>query len=394
VAAVREPRVGEIPLVRLALVGTGAWGLVLARAAAGSTRLRITCCVGRDPTRLARFVEATGIPPAASYEDVLRDPEIDGVLLTLPNEMHLPFARRATAAGKHVYVEKPVANTLEDGLAVTALEHEHGVHIAVGHCARFLTGTRLIRAMIDQGRLGTVNLIEAAFCNDRGLRLSPDDWRWYSDRSPGGCLSQIAIHQFDTLRYLGGDLHSVSATCAHRSPLPAEVEDQWLVSVAFADGKQGSVASSWTSPGRYDLRVTGDRASAFYEIDQAYWGDAGRLHLGARLYVQERGQGIATREAIVVPPGDMFRDELEQFADAIVLDRAPEISAANGLQALAAVYAALASARAGGQAHSIAATITATIAATDVAAAGGAGGSEPACLTAHAPAPQPAGVST
>jgi predicted dehydrogenase len=347
---------------RLALVGTGAWGLVLAKAAAGSPKLQIICCVGRDRARLERFVDATGIPAAGSYAEVLRDPDIDGVLLTLPNEMHLPFAREAAAAGKHVYLEKPVANTLADGIVVSRLGQAHDVHVVVGHCARFLAGTRMIRAMIDEGRLGTVNLVEAAFCNDRGLRLTPEDWRWYGDRSPGGCLSQIAIHQFDTLRYLGGDLHSVSATCAHRSPLAAEVEDQWLVSATFADGKSGHVVSSWTSPGRYDIRVTGDRASAFYEVDQAYWGDAGRLHEGARLWVQARGKGIATREEIAVPAGDMFRDELEQFADAIVLGRTPEISAGNGLHALAAVYASIASARNGGRECLLAETLAAAAA--------------------------------
>jgi predicted dehydrogenase len=336
---------GALRTARLALVGTGAWGLVLAKAAAGSTRLDIACCVGRDRSRLARFVDATGIPAAASFEQVLEDPSIDAVLLCLPNEMHLPFARQAAAAGKHVYLEKPVANTLSDGLEIRALGAAHGVRVAVGHCARFLAGTRLIRDLIDQGRLGTVNLIEAAFCNDRGLRLTAQDWRWYSDSSPGGCLSQIAIHQFDALRYLGGDLKSVSASCAHRSPLAAEVEDQWLVSVTFADGKSGSVVSSWTSAGRYDIRVTGDRATAFYEVDQAYWGDASRLHLGARLWVQDRGTGVASRQEIAVPAGDMFRDELEQFAEAILFDRTLEISADNGVQALGAVHASIVSAR-------------------------------------------------
>lgn len=346
-------------VARVALVGTGAWGLVLAKAAAGSAKLSVACCVGRDPARQVRFVEATGIPAAPGYEAVLQDRDIDAVLLALPNEMHLPFARQAADAGKHVYIEKPVANTLEDGLAIAALGRRHGVHVAVGHCARFLAGTRLIRSLIDEGRLGTVNLVEAAFCNDRGLRLTPQDWRWYADRSPGGCLSQIAIHQFDTLRYLGGDLHSVSATCAHRSPLPAEVEDQWLVSVAFADGASGCVTSSWTSPGRYDIRVTGDRASAFYELDQAYWGEPRRLHQGARLYVQDRGRGLAAREEIAVPTGDMFREELEQFAGAITGGGELEISAGNGLQALGAVYASLASARDGGLAHSIPDTLAA-----------------------------------
>ena len=122
------------------------------------------------------------------------------------------------------------------------------------------------------------------------------------------------------------------------------------------------MVSSWTSPGRYDIRVTGDRATVSYEIDQAHWGDAGRLHEGARLWVQARGKGIATREEIAVPAGDMFRDELEQFADAIVLGRAPEISADNGVQALAAVYASLASARNGGRACLLAETLSAAAA--------------------------------
>ena len=156
-AAARAPRAA-----RLALVGTGAWGLVLAKAAAGSAKLQIACCVGRDPSRLARFVATTGIPAAPGFEQVLQDPDIDGVLLTLPNEMHLPFAREAAAAGKHVYLEKPVANTLADGIAVGRLGQAHDVHVVVGHCARFLAGTRLIRAMIDEGRLGTVNLVRHA----------------------------------------------------------------------------------------------------------------------------------------------------------------------------------------------------------------------------------------
>jgi hypothetical protein len=95
----------------------------------------------------------------------------------------------------------------------------------------------------------------------------------------------------------------------------------------------------------------------FYEVDQAYWADAGRLHEGARLWVQARGKGNAAREEIVVPAGDMFRDELEQFAEAIVADREAEISAANGVQALGAVYASLASAQNGGRAFTLAETI-------------------------------------
>lgn len=339
---------GPVVPVRVAMVGVGAWARVLANAAQSSRKIQIASCLGRSPEHVAEFVKSTGIPVAASYEEILSDQEINGVILALPNEIHLEFARKAAQAGKHVYLEKPIANTLEDALQIAQLETMYGVSVVVGHCSRFLTGIRLIRKMIDDGLLGNVNLIETNFSNDRGLRLTAKDWRWYNNHSPGGCLSQIAIHQFDALRYLGGDLLSINAISERRSPAGAEVEDQWIVIARFSDGKLGSVVSSWTSPGVYSVRVLGDRAYAYYEIDQTYWSMPENLHREAQLYVCYRGEGILSRHLVTVPPGNMFRDELELFATGIMSGQQTEISASNGLLALAAVHAALASASNGG----------------------------------------------
>ncbi len=250
-------------------------------------------------------------------------------------------------AGKHIYIEKPIANTLTDSLAVAALEPAHGVRIVVGHCARLLSGVRAMRAAIDAGKLGKINQIETNFSNDRGLRLSRDDWRWYSKSAPGGSLSQIGVHQFDTLRYLGGDIVAVSASARRHSPVGAEVEDQWIVTVHFADGKLGTVISSWTSPGTFSVRATGLDALMFYDIDQTHWAKPERLHENATLYLQPRGKGPAERQPFAVPRGNMYRDELDMFADSVTQDADCELSAANGCQAVAAVYAALASAKEG-----------------------------------------------
>ena len=108
-----------------ALIGVGAWGKVLAKAAGGSSKIEFSCCVGRNPERLAAFSRDTGIP-ACDIESVLADKAIAAVVLALPNELHFEFARRAAAAGKHVYIEKPVANTMTDSLAIAALEAAHG----------------------------------------------------------------------------------------------------------------------------------------------------------------------------------------------------------------------------------------------------------------------------
>ena len=65
---------------------------------------------------------------------------------------------------------------------------------------------------LDDGSLGKLAFIEANFSNERALELTPDTWRWYRDRAPGGPLSQLAIHMFDILHYLGGDVEGVSSS--------------------------------------------------------------------------------------------------------------------------------------------------------------------------------------
>ena len=332
--------------VKAALIGVGAWGRVLASAAGLSDKIEFACCIGRNPDKLAAFSRDTGIG-VRRFDDVLADKAITAVVLALPNELHFEFAERAAQAGKHIYIEKPIANTMADSLAVAALEQVHGVRIVVGHCARLLTGVRTMRAAIDAGTLGKVSQIEANFSNDRGLRLSRDDWRWYSKSAPGGSLSQIGVHQFDTLRYLGGDISAVSASAGRHSPVGAEVEDQWIVTVHFADGKLGTVISNWTSPGTFNVRATGLNALMFYDIDQTHWARPERLHENATLYLQSRGKGPAERQTLAVPPGNMYRDELDMFADSVMQNANCELSAANGCQAVATVYAAIRSATEG-----------------------------------------------
>lgn len=334
--------------VTAALCGVGAWARVLANAARNSQKLHLACCLGRNAERAAAFSRDVELPVRGKFSEILADPSIAAVVLALPNELHWEFAQRAARAGKHVYTEKPIASTLDDGLRITALERAHGVRVAVGHCARLLIGNRMLRKAIDDGDLGRVTQIEANFSNDRGLRITRDDWRWHSASAPGGSLSQVAIHQFDTLRYLGGDIASVSASSARHSPTGAEVEDQWIVCVRFADGKLGTVISNWTSPGTYSVRVTGQQALAYYEIDQSHWAAPERLHEHATFYTQPRGSGPAQRNRVIVPASNMFRDELELFADSVVARRACELSAENGCLALAAVDASLQSAGQGG----------------------------------------------
>ena len=176
--------------VKVGIVGLGRWAKVLTRAAKQSDRIEIAAAYSRSEDTRQAFTRETGVPSVADLKTMLADPEIKGVILTVPNEQHLPLAREVAMAKKHVYTEKPIAATLADGLQIEALESRYGVTVTVGHSARLLAGIREIREAIDNGELGRVAFMEANFSNERALELTPATWRWYKDRAPGGPLSQ------------------------------------------------------------------------------------------------------------------------------------------------------------------------------------------------------------
>lgn len=335
--------------VKLGIIGLGRWAHVLARAAAKSDKLKIVAGFSRSEDKRTAFAQATGIAAAPDLKTLLANPEIKGVILTVPNEQHLPVAREVAQAGKHIYTEKPIANTLEDGLRIEALQQEHGVQVTVGHSARLLIGTRMMKQAIDQGDLGRVGFIEANFSNERALELTPKTWRWYKDKAPGGPLSQLAIHQFDALHYLGGEITEVSSMASKLSPVGAEVDDQSMTLMRFKDGKVAYVGSCWTSPGIYSIRVFGSKGLMHYELDFSTWDTPDVLHKTSTLYIQRGKDGFGKREDIPLSAGDMFLDELEMFAETCVTGKPCELTAHNGNVAVAVVYAALRSIERKGQ---------------------------------------------
>src|SRR3977135_2791798 len=335
--------------VKVGIVGLGRWAKVLTRAARQPDLLAITSGYSRSQEKRSAFQDEFGIAAAPDLATMLADPGITGVIITVPNEQHLAVAREVAKAGKHVDTEKPIASTLEEGLEIEALERTFGVTVTVGHSARLMAGIRRIKEAIDAGEFGRVAFIEANFSNERALELTPKTWRWYKDKAPGGPLSQLAIHQFDVLHYLGGEVVEASAMASKLSPVGAEVDDQSMTLLKFADGKVGYVGSCWTSPGIFAVRVFGSRGLMHYEIDFGTWDTPHRLHENSILYIQRGKDGWAKREEIPLPESDMFRAELEMFAESGASGKPNELTAHNGNVAVAVVYAALKSIHRKGQ---------------------------------------------
>ena len=197
--------------IRVASIGLGRWGNSIADMIERTPALALTTCYTRTKAKRDAFAEKFGCDQEESYEDVLARPDIDAVILTAPNNRHAELTVAAAAAGKHVFVDKPIAITMADAHAMVDACRQGGVKLAIGASSRRLRGHRMCKKVIDAGTLGTVAMVEANYSNDRGLHYTPNDWQWYNTGSPGGPLMQVAIHQVDNLYYMFGPIKRVSA---------------------------------------------------------------------------------------------------------------------------------------------------------------------------------------
>lgn len=350
--------------IRLAPIGLGRWARVLARAVGRGDAIEYVSCFTRDPGKRETFRNEFGIPRAAgSLEELLADDEVEGVVVTTPNDTHRAVITQALAAGKAVYTDKPIATTLEDAVTIAEAVTATGHVFAVGHSARRLAGSRVMKQWIDDGRTGGVSMLEANFSNERGLELTPDTWRWYADKAPGGPFTQLGVHHADNLQYLLGPVRSVTAR-TQKLFTPAEVPDTVMAILEFESGALGYLGTGWASPGIYTINLQGTRANLRYDLDFTSWDESHQADDHSSLVSQEYGQ--IARSQVELPRTDMFREQLEEFASAIRGKATVEVGVEEAVRALAVVHAGIASARRGGASVDVEETIG-TAGATSVA---------------------------
>jgi len=288
-------------MLRVVSVGLGWWSDELAKAVHGRTdTLRVTGCASRSAAKCAAFAERFGARPYESYEAVLRDPAIDGVILTTPHSLHADHAIAAARAGKHVFVEKPLALTAASAGAAVEACARSGVVLAVGHNRRFGPAAAALKRMVEAGELGTILHAEANFSSPGALSYTPDRWRASRTESPAGALAALGIHMIDTLAWLLGPVERVACQ-AKRRAVKVDMDDTTSALLEFETGPTGYLGSHFACPYASYLRIFGTAANAEARADFT------------ELAVQ-RGSG--KHEAIALPQVDTLFVELEAFAEA------------------------------------------------------------------------------
>jgi UDP-N-acetyl-2-amino-2-deoxyglucuronate dehydrogenase len=329
---------------RVAAVGLGRWAKALANAIQTSDKIKIVNCFSRSENNRDAFAQQYGCRSAKTYAELLSDPEVEGIIVTTPNDAHGEPIFAAAAKGKAVYVDKPIAHTMAEAIKIDRACRDAGVVLSVGHSARRLTGSRKIKEIIDRNGLGKLVMAECNFSNDRSLELTPDKWRWYKEKSPGGPLIQLAVHHADTLNYLFGP--AKTATCmAKRLYTPAEIEDLTMTILEMESGQLCYIGSNWASQGTFFTNVYGMDANLYFAVDFNFWSRSDVIDQHSHLEIQHRGS--SEHKPIALGQGDALREQLEEFADCIRGKRQPEVSGKEAIAALAVIAAALRSTETG-----------------------------------------------
>jgi predicted dehydrogenase len=314
----------------VACIGLGWWSDVLAGAIKRSGKLRIAACYSRSDEKRKAFAGKYGGRAAPSYEAILSDDSIEAIINTTPNNAHLETTRAAARAGKHVFLDKPIANTVADGRAIAAICRNAGVVLAIGYQRRRESQFRWIRERIDAGAFGKLVNAEANISRDRVGKIDLGSWRYTADGMPGGVMLQIGVHYVDVLEYLIGPVKAVCGMVA-QLVLPGDNPDVASLVMEHENGALSTVNASYASASEYYvMNIYGKEASAYYD-----------LHQGLRFLKR----GADRSEPVVVPKIDALVDELEEFARAVRGMGQPEMDGDRATASLAVIRAGIKSAQ-------------------------------------------------
>lgn len=318
--------------LRVAVLGIGWWSDVLADACKRSNLFDIATCFTRSPDKRAAFAAKYGCAQADSYDAILKDPSIEAIINTTPNNIHLETTEQAASAGKHVFLDKPIANTVAEGMAIARVCEKAGVVLALGYQRRRESHFRWIKAEIDAGRFGKLVQAEGNISRDRLGKIDLSSWRYQASGMPGGVMLQIGIHYVDVLEFLMGPVKRVSGMSS-RLVLPGDNPDVANLILEHESGAISNLTASYASASEYYMmNIYGKEATAYYDLFN------GLRHL-------KRGETKAT--AVPTQPNDAIREELDEFVHCVRNGGKPETDGFWASRNLAVIKAGVRSAREG-----------------------------------------------
>lgn len=307
--------------IKIAQVGCGYWGKNLLRNFAEIGAL--AAVVDHDVTLTAKAADDYGVP-VMTFADVIADPVIHGIAIATPAVTHAALAEQALAAGKHVFVEKPLALKPEEAEHLQLIAEKSGLTLMVGHLLQFHPIFQHLCELVQGGELGELMYI---YSN----RMSLGKFR-----TEENVLWSFAPHDISMVLALvqGEEPSTVSAQGA--SFLTPGVADWSTVQLQFGSGVRAHVQTSWLHPFKEQrLTVIGRKAMAVFEDSKPEWDD--RLVIYRHTIDSSSGTPIpkaAQAEKILVRKSEPLRDECSHFVECIRSGMIPRTDGQEGIRVL------------------------------------------------------------
>ncbi len=316
--------------IRLASLGLGWWSDVLADAVLRAPGVEIASCFSRSEDKRKTFAEKYNCNAANSYEEILNDTNIDGIINTTPNNVHLETTSQAAAAGKHVFLDKPIANSVAEGMEITKICKEAGIKLSIGFQRRRENQFRWIKKSIQDGKFGVLVQAEANISRDRLGKFEAGHWRYSSEGMPGGVMLQIGPHYVDVLEMLIGPVVDVSGMLS-QLVLPGDNPDVAGLVMKHENGAISTLNAGYASAGEnYVMNIYGKKATALYDLNSG-------LH-----YLE---QGDTAPHHVPIKKNDTIVEQMEEFGTCIRNGTEPEVGGEWASRSLAVIRAGVKSAR-------------------------------------------------
>ena len=204
--------------------------------------------------RALRNARQAGVKKTYSdYEQLLKDPEINAVVIALPTHLHLQCAKRAAEEKKHILLEKPIAINVKEAQEIISAAEKTSVKLMIGYPLRFNSTFRNIRDKIRGGALGDVEIAQAVnissgpfFHREQDYAPTPvPEWWFNKELTGGGALMDLGSHMINLLRWYFGEIMNIKSFLGHRFNL--DFEDSAICVAKFESGTLGIINVGWFS---------------------------------------------------------------------------------------------------------------------------------------------------
>jgi predicted dehydrogenase len=246
-------------MIKAGVVGLGWWGQLLARSIRDSKKINITSGFTRTPSNVSDFIAETGIKLYEEYGQLLKDKDVDAIILATPHSMHVEQIKLAAEHKKHIYVEKPIALTLNETRTALEAARTAGVEIAVGFQRRCHPSMVAALDAVRDGKIGRILHVEG-HQSAPGLRIYKEgSWRQAREEQPAGGMTGMGIHLLDGMVSVLGAVKDVTVKSKKiLQDNDSILDDMTSVLLTFEAGATGYIGTSIATSGYFSLRFFGE----------------------------------------------------------------------------------------------------------------------------------------